>query len=238
MARFVSIQELFSFSTEPGPCAYLPHRSSRFRVRGFAGLEPDEYARLLEAGWRRFGRTMFAPACSACRECVPIRIPVRAFRPSKSQRRVLSKNRDVTLEIGEPRVDDERLELYRRFHAARSRTRGWPPAGTNPGAYVETFLDNAAPTLEFRYRLGRSLVGIAYVGEASNALNSIYAYIDPRLGRRSLGTFDVLTEIQETARRGKEHLYLGYYVAGCQSMAYKASFSPHELLRDGSWLPG
>ncbi|MBN1443559.1 MAG: GNAT family N-acetyltransferase, partial [Planctomycetes bacterium] len=98
--------------------------------------------------------------------------------------------------------------------------------------------DNAATTLEFRYRLGGRLVGVAYVGEGTDALNSIYSFADPSLARRSLGTFDVLSEIQEAARRGKEYLYLGYHVRGCSSMEYKAGFRPFEVLRHGRWEDG
>ena len=37
-------------------------------------------------------------------------------------------------------------------------------------------------------------------------------------------------------RRGLPHVYLGYYVAGCRSLAYKAHYRPHEILAlDGRW---
>ena len=55
-------------------------------------------------------------------------------------------------------------------------------------------------------------------------------------GARSLGTFDILSLLASARERGLPHVYLGYYVAGCQSMEYKRKFRPNEVLRpDGTW---
>lgn len=230
--------ELAYFTTEPETCPYLHDRPSRQRVGVVARLSGTEYDRLLAEGWRRFGSVIFRPSCGSCRECVPIRVLVSRFQPSKSQRRVLRRNRDVELEIGRPRVDVERIDLYRRFHAERARSRGWPYRDMSPAEYLETFVDNAAPTLELRYRLEGRLIAVAYVGEGDESLNSIYAFSDPELSRRSLGTLDVLREIELARSRGKQYLYLGYLVEGCVSMAYKVRFRPHQLLRGGHWRLG
>src|SRR5262249_21127900 len=123
----------------------------------------------------------------------------------------------------------------RRFHVDREKKRGWPPSRLDTEEYFYSFLENVVATHEFRYRLGRSLVAIAYVEETPHSLNSIYAFYDPGESRRGLGTLDVLNEIQRAALLGKEHLYLGFYVKGCMSMAYKRTFQPCEMLIDGSW---
>jgi arginine-tRNA-protein transferase len=222
--------------TPPTDCAYLRGRQSRLELRLVGDLTPVEHTAELAAGVRRFGRTLFRPACEGCSRCIPIRIPVAGFRPSRSQRRVLRRNRDVEVEVGEPEVDLERLRLHHRFHEERRQRRGWPRSEIDVREYVETFLENAVPTLEFRYRLGGRLVGVAYVDESPEALNSVYAFHAPELARRSLGTFDVLTEIEEARRRGKEHVYLGYYVEGCASMEYKRSFRPSEMRVEGRWV--
>ncbi len=135
-------------------------------------------------------------------------------------------------------VDEERLLLYQRFHEARAVSRGWSFRGIEVDEYVETFLDNVVPTREFRYRLDGKLIGIAYVDDADDAVNSIYAFSDPAHSRRSLGTFDVLTEIIDAGRRGKQYFYLGFFVTACQSMSYKTAFRPHQLLRHGAWRFG
>jgi arginine-tRNA-protein transferase len=40
----------------------------------------------------------------------------------------------------------------------------------------------------------------------------------------------VLQEIEFCRAHGLPYLYLGYWVAGCASMAYKSQYRPHELL--------
>jgi arginyl-tRNA--protein-N-Asp/Glu arginylyltransferase len=227
--------QLAHFLTEFQTCPYLQDRPSRLEVRVVTNLSSAEYSARLGAGWRRFGSSLFRPACAGCRECVPLRVPVAAFRPSKSQRRVLRRNADLRLEVAPPRIDEERLRLHQRFHEERARTRGWPWPEGGLEQYFDTFIDNAAQTLELCYRLDGRLVAVAYVGVAHDALNSIYAFTEPDLSRRGLGTFDVLSEIQEAARRGKDYLYLGFHVAGCPSMEYKHSFRPYEILVDGCW---
>jgi arginine-tRNA-protein transferase len=227
--------EIASFTSEPHTCAYLHDRPARNSYRLVFHLDPAEYSAALAKGWRRFGRVLFRPRCEPCRECVPIRVPVAEFRPSRTQRRVLRRNRDVVVEVGEPWCDEERLELYRRHHADRERRCGWAATRVDEDEYSESFVINCVSTLEFRYRLRGRLVAVAYVGEAEDALNSVYGFYDPAAARRRLGTFDVLVEIQEALQREKRYLYLGFLVTGCRSMAYKASYRPYELLRGGRW---
>ncbi len=74
---------------------------------------------------------------------------------------------------------------------------------------------------------------------AKDALSAVYFYFDPELAARSPGTYNVLWLVQEARRRGLPWLYLGYYVPGSPSMAYKAGFHPHEILGDdGRFRPG
>ena len=227
--------EVAQLDTDPEACPYLPGREARTRYQLVADLLPGEYDEKLAQGWRRFGSILFSPRCSDCSECLSIRVPVDRFLPSRSQRRVLRKNSDLGLEVAAPRLDEERLSLYRRHHADREVRRGWPSTEMGFEEYYETFCLNAVPTLEFAYRLDGRLVAVAYVGEGEESLNSIYAFMDPEHVRRSLGVFDVLSEIDEARRLGKSYLYLGYYVKGCKSMEYKASYRPHEILGREGW---
>ncbi len=221
--------------TDPEPCPYLDGRTWQLEVRSVAEVSSTDHERELAAGVRRFANSYFRPVCAACRECVPLRVPVAEFRPSKSQRRVLRRNLDVSIEIGEPDLDEERLDLYYRFHRARHERRDWPAPRRDPFEYIGQFLANAVPTLEFRYSIADRLVAVAYVDEGCESLSSVYGFHDPELSSRSLGTFDILSEIRVAEERGMRYFYLGYWVAECSSMAYKAAYRPHELLLAGEW---
>ena len=86
------------------------------------------------------------------------------------------------------------------------------------------------------YRVAGRLVGVGVLDLCPGAASSVYFYFDPAESRRSLGVFSALCEIEECRRRGLEHWYIGFHVAGCGKMEYKARFRPHELLGpDGIW---
>jgi len=231
---------LFTFTTEPGPCGYLPDRDWSLRYEVVGELTPAEYAGRLKAGWRRFGYSLFRPVCPACRMCQSLRVPVTMFRPDRSQRRALATNdADVTLVVGSPSATREKLDLYDRYHEYQRDSKGWP--GHAPAAadnYSESFVENPFPTEEWCYYLGERLVGVGYVDALPEGLSAIYFFYDPDERDRSLGTYNVLSVIRAAADRRLAHVYLGYYVRGCRSLEYKARFRPNEVLGDGGdWRP-
>jgi arginyl-tRNA--protein-N-Asp/Glu arginylyltransferase len=230
---------LYQFTSPPAVCAYLPDQRSSLRYVFVAQASAADYQGHLLKGWRRFGRAFFHPVCKSCRRCQSVRVPVATFRPDRSQRRAWKANADVRIEIGEPRVTEERVRLYDRFHAYQSESKGWPEHDPkDPGEYAETFLDNPFPTEEWCYYVGDRLVGVGYVDVVPVGLSAIYFYYDPDERGRCLGTYNVLRVIAAAAERGQPHVYLGYYVAGCRSLEYKDRFRPNEVLgADGRWGP-
>lgn len=230
---------LFTFTASPAPCGYLPDRDWRLRYEVVGELSAAEYAERLMGGWRRFGHSLFRPACLSCQLCQSLRVDVAAFKPSDSQKRCTKRNRDeVRVEVGEPGLTRDKLNLYDRFHSAQTERKGWPDRGPESAAgYRETYLDNPFPTQEWRYFLGEKLVGVGYVDSLPVGLSAIYFYHDPDERDRGLGTFNVLCLIEEARRRGLPHVYLGFYVPGCGSLEYKARFKPNEVLSGGAWVP-
>jgi leucyl-tRNA---protein transferase len=225
-----------SFLADPSTCEYLPDQIWRLRYDVDERLKPAEYADRLQRGWRRFGAAMFRPECPACRRCQSLRVPVDAFRPSRSQERAWKANQpDTVLTIGSPTTSDAHRSLYDKFHRYQSFERGWRSPEAD-GA--DTFLDNPFATEEWRYTIAGRLVGVGYVDRLPQALSAIYFYYDPDERARSLGTYNVLSIIERARTVSVPHVYLGYYVEGCRSLAYKATFRPNEVLGpDGSWIP-
>ncbi|MFM8475652.1 MAG: hypothetical protein ACKOEO_07610, partial [Planctomycetaceae bacterium] len=96
----------------PDDCSYIPGNTTHIIYRLAASLSETRYERLLNRGWRRFGRTLFRPACQACRACQSLRVSVAEFQPSRSQRRVLArvgKALDIQLHVQPPTVTSEHL---------------------------------------------------------------------------------------------------------------------------------
>ena len=231
------MQTSFQFLAPVESCSYLPDQMARMEYEQVSELTPDEYAARMMAGWRRFGHALFRPRCPSCLACRSLRVDVHRFRPNRSQRRVRMANEGaVDLQIGSPRVSRSRLELYQRFHDDRARVRGWSERHESASSYHSSFVSNPFPTEEWCYTLDGTLVGLGMVDALSVGLSAIYFVHDPDHHRRGLGTWNVLCLIEEARRRGLPHLYLGYWVAACVSLAYKASFRPFEILgTDGAW---
>lgn len=213
-------------------CPYLPDRESEQVY--LVGTAPGarEYRALLDQRFRRNGLVYYRPDCPTCRACVPIRVVVARFRPSRSQRRVARRNADVDVCCGPPSVDDEHFALFREYQAIVH-----PEDPQYDRALFAQFLGaSLIPTFELRFRCAGRLVGVSVVDACGDALSSVYCYYDPQEARRSLGVFTGLAEIEECRRRGLRYWYLGYHVAGCRKMEYKSRFRPHELLgADGVW---
>jgi arginine-tRNA-protein transferase len=142
----------------------------------------------------------------------------------------------VQLTIGRPEVSAEKLALYDRYHRFQAETKDWPPPDGDVDSYVAAFVDHPFPTEEWLYEESGELVGVGYVDSMPVGLSAIYFYHDPARRRIGLGTWNILNLIAEAAARRLPHVYLGYYVAGCNSLAYKAGFAPNEILApDGVW---
>lgn len=234
------MKTLFTFATPPGPCGYLPDRKWSLRYDVVGTMTAAEYGERMRAGWRRFGRSLFRPQCPTCTACRSLRVDAARFSPSRSQSRVRKKNAGVVeLTITSPSVTDEKLALYDRFHAFQSDFKGWPGREPETAAdYAESFVDNPFPTEEWQYHLAGQLVGVGYVDALPVGLSAIYFYHDPDFRDRSLGVWNVLEVIRAAAARGLPHAYLGYHVAGCGSLEYKANYRPNEVLDPitGAWV--
>lgn len=217
-------------------CPYNRSRVSQIRAMLAGRMDASIYHDFMDAGFRRSGRMIYQPICPRCRRCVQIRVPVDRFVMSKSQRRVIRRNADLTVTAAAPSSTDEKHQLYRRY--LEGRHTGEQDASREG---MEAFLyDSPIDTVEFEYRLpGGQLIAVGICDLSERSLSSVYYYFAPDHARRSLGNFGVLQEIAFCRAHSLPHLYLGYWVEDAESMRYKASFKPFELLgTDGEWRAG
>lgn len=226
------------FINGPHPCAYLEARTATLEYELVAALRPEEYEARMNAGWRKFGALLFHPVCQACDLCRPIRIDVPAFAPNRSQRKTHKRNAHLTVTVGEPQADQQRLALYHRYHAAQTAHKGWPEQALTPMDYEMTFVENPLPSLEIAVRSEGDLVAVALADLTPTVVSGVYHYYAPELRDSGVGTFTLLKVIELARKLEKRWAYFGYYVAGSRSMMYKAAFRPSEILQsDGRWLP-
>ncbi len=245
MSDALEILEMYRFQMPPGSCSYIPQEQSSLEYRVLAYISDSAFQEMLKRGWRRHGRNFFRPACPRCRKCRSLRVDVNVFRPTKSQRKAMKKNADVRLEVASASVTKEHIKLYNDWHADMHLRSGWRDDRMDAPTYREVFLAGDWPfSKEFRYYREDQLIGVGLVDVLPDALSSVYFYHDPAWRPDSPGTFTVQKEIEYAQNTGRRYLYLGYWIAECRSMAYKARFGPHEILaaypndrEEPEWLP-
>jgi len=223
-----------NLATSPAhPCSYFPDRHCQTRAFYTDSLPGVWYHRFMDAGFRRSGKVIYQPVCPACRDCVPIRVPVGRFTASKSQRRVWRRNQDLAVTIQEPHPTPEKHQLYERYRKHWHNSEDHQDWET----FTRFLYDTPVDTLEFLYRDARGqLLGVGICDVCPQSLSSVYFYFDPDAAHRSPGTFSALYELQWARQHEIPYYYLGYWIQNCGAMEYKSNFHPHELLNtDGAW---
>ena len=228
------------YLTAPTPCPYLPGRDER---KVFAHLPISEGPTINDAlsavGFRRSQNIAYRPACEACDACQSVRLPVADYVFSRSERRVLARNDDLTRHLVEAEATLEQFELLRRYLTTRHAQGGmaemtWPD-------YVAMVEDTAVRTHVIEYRTQPhdrgpgDLVACVLVDGLHDGLSLVYSFYDPAQTRRSLGSFIILDHAVQAAEAAIPYVYLGYWVRGSVKMDYKARFSPLEVLKGPSW---
>lgn len=223
---------IVEFSTLPSECAYLDGRKSRMEYRYIKGCSYNLNDSLVRRGWRRFGEYFSRPQCDGCKDCLSVRIDASEFKFSKSIRRILKKNQNCTsIMVRKPSVTKDHVNLYNKYHSYMQKKRNWKYFELNLQTYYELYVNGYGDFgLEFLYFCEGKLVGVDLVDETSDGVSSIYFFYDPDFSHLSLGRYSIYQQILYTQAKEKRWIYLGYYVKECQSLNYKNSFKPLDIL--------
>lgn len=221
------------FLEENRSCSYFDTEISDMRYRYIEGCDDDLYMKLLERGWRRFGNMHFVPECKTCTKCVSMRIDVQNYQFSRSEKRVLSKNRDTKIFIRPPSLTREHLALYDKYHSHMNGKKDWPYSPITPQEYHKSYVVGDLPfAKEILYLSGDKLIGVALTDILDKGISSIYCYYDHDYEHLSIGKFSILTQIKIAKELGIPHIYLGYWIKDHYSMGYKVSYEPFEVLKN------
>ena len=227
------------YVTAPQPCPYLKGRMER---KLFTALQ-GEYAEKLndtlsKQGFRRSQNVLYRPSCSECSACLSARIRVADFEPSRSQKRTLKRNANMTREATSPWATEDQYALFRQYLDSQHADGGMADMDIFEFAAMIEETPIRSRVIEYtkvEEDGQRDLAAVCLTDVLDDGLSMVYSFYDPALATNSLGTYVILDHVEIARAAGLPYVYLGYWVPGSSKMAYKAKFSALEIYVGGEW---
>jgi len=203
-----------------------------------AQVAPGMMDQLWARGWRHFGEYFFRYSIGyhdgEARKVIPLRIDLEEFTPSRSQKRAVTRNRDLEVIIRPTFIDEEKQQLFHR-HKLRF--------DHNVPDSIHDFLSNRpaetpCENREIAVLADGKLIGVSFLDVGQTACSSVYAMFEPEESKRSLGIFMILEAIRHARELGCRYYYPGYAYRGPSFYDYKKNFSGLEVYEwECGWKP-
>ena len=227
------------YVTAPQDCPYLENKVERKLFTALYGSNSSRLNNSLsKQGFRRSQNVLYRPSCSNCTACMSARIPSKDFSPSKSQKRILSKNEDIVRVINPPVATDLQYELFKNYIKIRHSNGGMSDMDSDDFTSMieETNVESKLIEYYMRRDANLELVSFSLVDILDDGISMVYSVFDPELRNRSLGTYMILDHNRLALEMTLKFVYLGYWVKGSSKMDYKKRFSPLEVFTEDKWI--
>lgn len=237
-----SLQKLQFYVTTPYSCGYLPKKLAQSLIASPQNLvNAQVYSGLIQQGFRRSGKFAYRPHCEQCTACIPVRLILRDFVPTRSQKRAFKQHQDLNASLHPIEFNEAHFTLYQTYQKQR-HSDSLDKLGDieSEADQYRQFLCQSnvnSVMIEFKNAQGELKI-VSVVDIVSDGVSAVYTFYDATDTKASYGTFSIVWLSEWTKNLNLPFLYLGYWIQDSQKMAYKANFQPQEKLVDGEWISG
>lgn len=236
------LHKLQFYVTTGYTCGYLPNRMAQSLIAAPQHLvDANVYSGLIQQGFRRSGKFSYRPHCENCQECVPVRVVLEKFSPSRSQKRAFKQHQNLTATILPVGFHEEHYALYASYQRARhsddkAAEQTDSDSQENDVEQYQSFLcQSNVESVLIEFREGDQLKMVSVIDIVRDGISAVYTFYDTSDNTTSYGTYNILWQALWAQTLDLPYLYLGYWIKDSRKMAYKQNYRPLEKLIDGEW---
>lgn len=216
------------------PCPYLSNRDEKKIFLIMSDInKSNEYEFLIKNGFRRSHNILYNQVCSNCNLCRSIRINVKKFTLSKSNKRILNKNKNLFIKKLSESPTEEQFLLFKKY--LKFKHYDSEMNEMNFDDYCKMFNAPGIITKVYEYYYQDELVGCVISDFLEGALSMVYSFYSDSFLKNSFGKYIIIDHFRLAKEANKKYVYLGYWVEGSSKMDYKNSFNSSEVLIDNIW---
>ena len=228
------------YITAPQKCPYIKGKHERKLFTALYGRNTEQLNDDLSLqGFRRSQKVLYRPLCSNCSACLSIRVAVNKFEPSRSQRRVTSKNQLILRIEKKAEATDEQYEIFKSYLNSRHLNGGM--SNMDALEFSSMIEETNVQSKVFEYRTTDKegedqLLAVCLTDTNRDGLSMVYSFYNPTYQNLSLGKFMILDHIVLAQQLKLDYLYLGYWIRKNNKMGYKADYKPAEVFHKDKWV--
>jgi len=229
-----SFEKIQFYTTTEYSCSYIDKMDAQsLVVTPYKSINQNTFQDLIEKGFRRSGQYIYKPNCKSCTACIPIRLSVKKFLPSKTQKRTYKKHEHFNVREAPLAFKKKHFDLYLKYqnkrHSFINNEQG------NLDDYNDFLIKSNVKSKLIEFWDGDLLKIISIVDVVSDGISAVYTFYDPDDDKVSYGTYSIVWLINWCKAQQLKYIYLGYWIGECNKMKYKTNFKPYELYIKGYW---
>jgi leucyl-tRNA---protein transferase len=233
-------QKLQFYVTTPYPCGYIAKNLAQSLIASpHHVVDADVYSELIKQGFRRSGKFAYRPHCEQCHQCVPVRIVLNEFLPTRSQKRAYKRHSDLTATVLPLDFYEAHFKLYLQYQSSRHPAESEQSKNARneeKEQYQQFLCQSNVESLMIEFKDAQNQIKIISVVDIiEDGVSAVYTFYDTEQ-KASYGTYAIMWLTDWTKKLKLPYLYLGYWIAESQKMAYKESFRTQEKLINGKWV--